>query len=598
MTKITIASTHKTWYTDALKNTQHDKNITLDTQNICCIDDLQNVGDVIYWRSSSIENNYPTVVQRSNFLLEAQKLGKIIINETLLTNPFLSYKSHQQTLVRTTSPWINTIPTFTASNVDEIKKLVVKKVLSFPFIAKPDHGSQGTDIFLIKSMSELQKINSISKYIFQNFIQNNGDYRVYIIGGTTVEIIKRTASKDSFLNNISQGGSVEIVSDIDLRDKLSTLATRIATVTNLSICGIDIIQDAVSKKYYFLEVNTVAQWKGLQSISKIDIAQSIIDHLTSIGTRTKQKDTLTLIEKYYIKNLKYLSQTKQFHFYSRLYLVTKDDRYLKELKKLQSWYTWEETTLQNSLETIFKNSKTDIKKVTNGYIFRKETAKKYPLLGTYNKILYKTLFTKTIYDIDYRARVVNLLKNTDIQKYRKLLSKDEHAIFTLSTHAINFIYLSSWLFDEPINIDIDKLLTITRKGHLNQRNNTIISRIYLLTHSIIGASLFYSQKISTTNSNYLEIIKYLEDFITKEYTFISLDQKCEFLVCARMLDYKTHLQKTIEGEASLSLSIHGNYIVDIFNVHKDFFKTSFSLSEHRNVLYLLNKILASQKSKL
>ena len=100
MLKITIASTKETWYTQSLEKVATNNDVSIQTKNISCIDDLSDTGDIIYWRSSSIESDYPTIAQRSRFLLEAQETGKIIVNETLLTNPFLSYKSYQQSFVK------------------------------------------------------------------------------------------------------------------------------------------------------------------------------------------------------------------------------------------------------------------------------------------------------------------------------------------------------------------------------------------------------------------------------------------------------------------------------------------------------------------
>ncbi len=588
MLKITVASTKETWYTKSLKNATKNNNVSVQIKNISSVEDLSDTGDVIYWRSSSIENDYPTIAQRSTFLLEAQKSGKIIVNETLLTNPFLSYKSYQQSFVKTTLPKLNTIPTFTATTLENLNKFIDDDILSFPFIAKPNHGSQGSDITIITSHDNLKNIRNISQYVFQNFIPNNGDYRVYVIGGVAVEIIKRTSSDKSFLNNISQGATAQRVEDVELREILATIATQIATTMDLSICGIDIIQNTDNKLYYFLEVNTVAQWKGLQSVSDINIAKCITNHLTSIALRTKQKNsTRSIVKNYYEKKLDFLPREKQFHFCSRMYLTTNDERYYKRLKQLKSWYSWNTDTLEDSINDLFKNSTNDSSKVVNNYNFRLSAIKKYPLLGTYNKILYKTLFTKTIYNIDYRKDIAPLLQNTDINRYRNSLANDAQSIFALSTHAVNFIYLSSWLFDDTSGVDIINLLNIARNEKLKNRTDSALSHIYLLTHSIICESLFYSQEISQHKSVYIDMLKDLENIITAQYTSISLDQKCEFLVCANMLKYKTYLQEIINNEVSLSLSPHGNYIVDVFNTHKHSTKKDMSLSEHRNVLYLL-----------
>jgi RimK family alpha-L-glutamate ligase len=590
--KITVASKKETWYTKELLDAANALNIDLSVKNISVLSDADDLGDILYWRSSSIESDYPTVAQRSRLLLEAQKNGVTIINHALLTNPYLTYKSYQQSFVASQLSHINTIPTFTAKNQSELREIVTQNKLSLPLIAKPDHGSQGSDIFLIEKLEDISKITNVSSYIFQNYIHNTGDYRVYVIGGVGVEVIKRTSPEDKYLNNISQGGTAQRVADIDEREELSSLATQIASALDLSICGVDLIYDAKIKKYVFLEVNTVAQWKGLQSVSNINIAQKIIRYLHTIALQ-KNNDTSIheMVSTYYKNNLEYLSREKQFHFASRLLLFNKDTKQEKILQGLKEWYMWDEQSIEKSVSNLYKHSEELFKtKIINQKKFREPYTDKYPLLGFCNDVLYKTLFTKTIYNNDLRPVVKEHVDIAEIQSYQERLWNDEPAIIDLSTHAINFLYLSQWFLDGNIDVDAQKLYQIAKRQNVKEDPDTLLSQIYLLTHCIICASLFYSNAIDGEKKNvYTEIVKLLETIIAENYVDISIDQKCEFLVCTKILQHETRLKKTIDHEAQRSLSPHGNFLIDSYNIHKNSVKKDMSLSEHRNILYILSK---------
>ena len=85
----------------------------------------------------------------------------------------------------------------------------------------------------------------------------------------------------------------------------------------------------------------------------------------------------------------------------------------------------------------------------------------------------------------------------------------------------------------------------------------------------------------------IKIIQYIEQLITNSFKKISLDIKLEFIVCTKMLNYKSQIENKILQEASSSMSKIGNYIIDIYNDNHDSFKKDFISSEHRNVLYIM-----------
>jgi len=85
------------------------------------------------------------------------------------------------------------------------------------------------------------------------------------------------------------------------------------------------------------------------------------------------------------------------------------------------------------------------------------------------------------------------------------------------------------------------------------------------------------------------MIHELEEVITDNYADINLDNKFEFLVCARILGYQPKLLERINDEAVGSVSAEGMFLIDRQNNNPQAKNTSFEKSEHRNILFLLSQ---------
>jgi tetrahydromethanopterin:alpha-L-glutamate ligase len=146
-------------------------------------------------------------------------------------------------------------------------------------VLKPLFGSQGLGVRQLLANETLpvpmqQFVDGV--YYFQQFIETGDaphDYRVFVIHGKVVATMRRVGS--SWVNNVAAGGRCESV-ELDANHEMTTLAIQAASALDIDYCGVDIIQ-SVSGKYYVLEVNSVPAWKGLQSVSKVDIAQLLVD---------------------------------------------------------------------------------------------------------------------------------------------------------------------------------------------------------------------------------------------------------------------------------------------------------------------------------
>ncbi len=271
--KISVICKTSEWQVERLKEEAVKNSVALQVLDIASIDSLpKDLGDVVLWRSSSLgggENRFKAL----NSIMEQS----FLINRCLAKLPQATEKGFQQEYVQKKTKSINIIPTFRFQSKEEVAIAIQKGALQIPFIIKPNKGSKGDGVERIKNITELDHAKKpIEELVFQNFIQNSGDYRVFILGGRMLGVIKRTAKDGGFLNNISKGGSAEAVTDQKTLATLRRIGTTIASIFELTLCGVDVIYDEEKQRFFFLEVNTVPQWKGFQEATGINVAREII----------------------------------------------------------------------------------------------------------------------------------------------------------------------------------------------------------------------------------------------------------------------------------------------------------------------------------
>lgn len=548
--------------------------------------------NVLFWRSGDISKLYPTVAERVRLLSHLNHQGIIIINKTLWTHPYLSYKSVQQEYIQQRlAKIIAPIPTYRAKDLSSLKALIKNKILNYPFIAKLNHGSQGRGTVLISKTSDLNNISQFNLYVYQNFIPNDGDYRILVAGGTSIGLAKRVRREHPFLNNISQGGRAEAVEDSGLKQKLVNIASKISTNLDLIIAGVDLIYHQKEKKWYFLELNTVCQWQGLQKISPFNIGQKIIEVLADLTDN--QKPEPKSVAKYYFNRLEFLSKEKQTHFLVRFHFINPNSKILAKYPLIKQVYPDNLADLKKLTQEYIDNYQKLAGEIMANKNYRKGYLKKYPWLGAFNKIFLTFLFSKNLYGLD-PAPLASLLDQSKINQYQQELLANPTDILTLPSHAVNFLYFIKLFLvkiDQPWSAD--DLLKIARQAKNNRLSlsEQLSSRIYLLTHAIIGASQFYNRPIKAGRGSYLKIIHFLEKLILDHYILISLDLKLEFLVCAKLLNYRSNLEKIILTEVGQSKSDHGCYLVDKFNIYRhSSILSDLEGSEHRNILYLMTQL--------
>ncbi len=582
--KISVITKKETWQTRELQKESRKMGIELELRDLENLNQgIDELGDVVFWRANSM-NLFDGGAATISLI---KKSGRIIVSQGISEFPFIRNKLFQQKFIEGFSG-INTIETFTFANKEDLASSLEEGILNFPFVQKPAVGRRGEGVKLIDSCESMEKQRGeYSKVVYQNFIKNKGDFRVLVLGGKPLGAIKRVARKGSFLNNFSKGGTCTNIDDKEVREILFGIAIKVASYFKLAFCGVDIIFDENKKKYFFLEVNTLPQWEGFQGATNINVSFELLNFFKVMHERGR-RGSRELVSEYYEDNLDKLSFEKSFHYISRLFLWENRKELSVKLECFKQGFIGEtEDDILGNFRKTFSEVEKYQERVKNDISAREKYIKKYPLLGVYNRILFQALISKTVYKKDVADIVSKVLDREHALKMRDELMGDEEALKSLSTHAINFLYFSQEIFGKFFEVDVKKLHRISISD-FGKSDESLLLKIYFLTHCIIGESRFYSQAVNDEKGIYTEMIKALEEIIKENYFRVSLDNKMEFLVCSRMCGFKSSVEKILIAEAESSMSEIGNYIVDILNAKGgDKRKKDFWNSEHRNVLYLM-----------
>lgn len=166
-------------------------------------------------------------------------------------------------LVTTMKLWAERIPvvrTVYASGKHTVAVLK-SELVSYPAIIKSTIGQKGRDNYLARSAQAAQVlvVDKAVDWIIQDYVENNGDWRVQIYGGVPGMVIHRVGSSTSHLNNTSAGGSARLVEQHNVPSRMLALAARAAQAMDLSVAGVDVIVDKKTGRKAILEVNQGSQ---------------------------------------------------------------------------------------------------------------------------------------------------------------------------------------------------------------------------------------------------------------------------------------------------------------------------------------------------
>jgi len=165
-------------------------------------------------------------------------------------------------------------------------------------VMKPLFGSQGkglrklggTASATLPSLKPFNRVAYLQRYVEAETVAGEPgfDWRVLVIGKEPVAAMKRVGG-DGWIHNFARGARCE---HAELSAPLADIALRATQALGLDYAGVDLIASDDGRPVV-LEVNGVAAWRGLQSVTPVDIAARLVDDLLERKLAASQV-TLTL----------------------------------------------------------------------------------------------------------------------------------------------------------------------------------------------------------------------------------------------------------------------------------------------------------------
>ncbi len=166
--------------------------------------------------------------------------------------------------------------TFATESVAEAEKAFEQ--LGGDVVVKPIFGSRGIGATRVV---DKEIANTVFKAItfqhgviyLQEFIPHgHSDIRAFVVDGHVIAAMRRVA--EGWKTNYSQGAKP---APTTLNKEFEELAVKAAKAVGCKISGVDILEGPNGPK--ICDVNSQPGWKGLQMVTKVNIAEQIVDFL-------------------------------------------------------------------------------------------------------------------------------------------------------------------------------------------------------------------------------------------------------------------------------------------------------------------------------
>jgi len=168
------------------------------------------------------------------------------------------------------------------------------KKSSFPLIVKLSQGGRhGMGTFWIREYEDLLKLKEILEerkerlkkkgektplvrgFLVQEYIENDGDYRVMTIGYKCIGGFKRQVKEEKLILNKSQGNSVGLK---EVPEMVIKTAEAAAKALGVEVAGTDLVIDKKSGRVFVIEVNEAPQFKIFEKRTKINAPKIILEY--------------------------------------------------------------------------------------------------------------------------------------------------------------------------------------------------------------------------------------------------------------------------------------------------------------------------------
>ena len=150
------------------------------------------------------------------------------------------------------------------------------EMFTYPCIMKSVSGHGGQEVFLVKNEEEKKAIleeHRDLKFIYQKYLENKGDVRIYILNKSVITSIKRDNPSD-YRNNFSLGGNVSV---FEPTKEMVESALKIANLLNAVFIGVDFL--LTKDGFKIIEIEDPVGSRMVYKATDIDIIGMYIDYI-------------------------------------------------------------------------------------------------------------------------------------------------------------------------------------------------------------------------------------------------------------------------------------------------------------------------------
>lgn len=146
-------------------------------------------------------------------------------------------------------------------------------------VVKPLFGSEGRGIVRVGDVDTAYRVFralELGRYVYlvQEFVPHGHvDIRAFVIGDRVVAAMVRRGT--SWKTNAAQGAVGE---PVDLDERMVDLSLRAAHLVGAEHAGVDLLPGE-DGSLSVIEVNTIPGWRTLQSVTGVDVAGRLVDHV-------------------------------------------------------------------------------------------------------------------------------------------------------------------------------------------------------------------------------------------------------------------------------------------------------------------------------
>lgn len=174
---------------------------------------------------------------------------------------------------------VSTPRTWTCESRSEARRVATQELSAGRrLVLKPLFGARGEGLVLLDSPGALPEADACAGvYYLQSYVSAGDgpskDWRVMVVGGRAVAAMERHSER--WITNRARGGQCR---PTRLATDMARLAEAATRAVGAAYAGVDLVRDGQGR-CLVLEVNGIPAWRGLQQVSRVDLADAIATDL-------------------------------------------------------------------------------------------------------------------------------------------------------------------------------------------------------------------------------------------------------------------------------------------------------------------------------